>query len=380
MFNALLVELGYFESITVGFLIIGHTHASIDQYFSCLRALIRKAVSIASPIALQHLFSLETSQFDSTYHKKKKRKPYRPPLRQIQLHFVHDYVSFFAPYWNKEIKGYGVPYQFRFKSLLGKAVCQYKQFADTPEWLPAEPPLIHNQTLEQLYDKNVVIIKDNLSLASVAGTTSFMQHVGLESNGNTSTLMADVVSNNHEFLAKANRLNNALPILKELSLKGLYEQEMRREDEENGLDDTKRYVADKELIASSIVGAQATLQMNNTNEAGQLLIILMFGPIINLCINGVNNVYIITIGYIIWLDFIANSSATHDATPAIATVTPIPINPKDIWQTFLKSSDGENLVKSALKAAEVNAQLQESEHETTVECDTYNSSDDDTED
>ena len=30
---AILVELGYFEEITVGFLIVGHTHASIDQYF-----------------------------------------------------------------------------------------------------------------------------------------------------------------------------------------------------------------------------------------------------------------------------------------------------------------------------------------------------------
>ena len=52
--------------------------------------------------------------------------------------------------------------------------------------------------------------------------------------------MADVVRNNHEIIAKANRLNNALPILKELSLKGLYEQEMRQEDEKNGLDDTQK--------------------------------------------------------------------------------------------------------------------------------------------
>jgi len=58
MFNSLLVEMGYFSTITVGFLIIGHTHASIDQYFSCLRGIIRRANFIASPLALQHFFFL----------------------------------------------------------------------------------------------------------------------------------------------------------------------------------------------------------------------------------------------------------------------------------------------------------------------------------
>ena len=51
MYSALLVELGFFERVTVGFLIIGHTHASIDQYFSCLRKLIGRASFIASPLA-----------------------------------------------------------------------------------------------------------------------------------------------------------------------------------------------------------------------------------------------------------------------------------------------------------------------------------------
>jgi hypothetical protein len=43
IFNSLLVEMGYFTNVTMGFLIVGHTHASIDQYFSCLRRRIRRA-------------------------------------------------------------------------------------------------------------------------------------------------------------------------------------------------------------------------------------------------------------------------------------------------------------------------------------------------
>jgi len=52
MFNSLLVEMGYFSTITVGFLIIGHTHASIDQYFSCLRGIIRITFGLATFVFL----------------------------------------------------------------------------------------------------------------------------------------------------------------------------------------------------------------------------------------------------------------------------------------------------------------------------------------
>ena len=72
---SLLVEAGYFSNITVGFLIVGHTHASIDQYFSCLRRKIRNASFIGSPIALQYLFSLPSTTEDE----KKNKSLYRPP-------------------------------------------------------------------------------------------------------------------------------------------------------------------------------------------------------------------------------------------------------------------------------------------------------------
>jgi hypothetical protein len=58
MFCSILVEAGYFQTITVGFLIVGHTHASIDKYFSCLRRKISNASFIATPMALQHLYAI----------------------------------------------------------------------------------------------------------------------------------------------------------------------------------------------------------------------------------------------------------------------------------------------------------------------------------
>ena len=133
IFTSLLVELGYFPEISVGFLIVGHTHCSIDQYFSCLRRRIKGANFIASPPALHHLFGIEIRPGENF------RSSFRPPLLQIQLTHVRDYKKAFAPYFNNQIKNYNVPYQFRFFTVVGKCCCQYKQYSTSPTWFPVMP-------------------------------------------------------------------------------------------------------------------------------------------------------------------------------------------------------------------------------------------------
>ena len=54
-FLSALVEKGIFERISVNFLIVGHTHASIDQYFSVLSKTIKNADWIGTPLALREL-------------------------------------------------------------------------------------------------------------------------------------------------------------------------------------------------------------------------------------------------------------------------------------------------------------------------------------
>ena len=161
MNTSLLVELGFFDKVTVGFFIIGHIHASIDQYFSCLRKLIRRA---SSPLALHHLFSLDKSVSEST--KLKLRSVYRPPLRQIQLLFVHD----FAPYINKTIANFQIPYQFRFFLFAGKCICQYKQFSISLEWLPIVPSLKLTDVRDYdliIFNQRVYNFEDNFHLSSL---------------------------------------------------------------------------------------------------------------------------------------------------------------------------------------------------------------------
>jgi hypothetical protein len=45
-----LVELGYFDAIDTNLLIVGHTHSSIDQYFSVLSKAIKSAEFIGLPL------------------------------------------------------------------------------------------------------------------------------------------------------------------------------------------------------------------------------------------------------------------------------------------------------------------------------------------
>jgi hypothetical protein len=56
---SLLVQEKYFKKVEVFFLIVGHTHASIDQYFSVLAREILKTNFIGSPISLESLLGRE---------------------------------------------------------------------------------------------------------------------------------------------------------------------------------------------------------------------------------------------------------------------------------------------------------------------------------
>jgi len=55
---SLLVEQDYFKEINVGFLVVGHTHSSIDQYFSVLSKAIQSKTFIGSPLALLNLIKV----------------------------------------------------------------------------------------------------------------------------------------------------------------------------------------------------------------------------------------------------------------------------------------------------------------------------------
>ena len=110
---SLLVEEEHFQTIEVYFLIVGHTHASIDQYFSVLARDIYRSHFIGSPLALaallarekrdQHNFSGNSWKGDTTYKVK--------PLFVRHIQVVHDIRKALQPHLNTTIKYYPIPHK-----------------------------------------------------------------------------------------------------------------------------------------------------------------------------------------------------------------------------------------------------------------------------
>ena len=264
-FCSILVEAGYFQTITVGFLIVGHTHASIDQYFSCLRRKIRNASFIASPIALQHLFTLPFSASE------KKKSRFRPPISQLQLYFVHDYRSALAPYYNSAITNYNIPYQFKFSNVLSKCVCQHKQFSDPKlPWLPLQSSEVL-KTVEQLYKSRIFGIENTHSLSTETGKAMLAEHMGFRDNFNSSRLGSSTIGSD---LDNFRAFNDILPELQQMESLALAEQVLRHTDEAVGIDDVERY--DESEVHDAYKSNQEALQELNTKTHGKCILILIY--------------------------------------------------------------------------------------------------------
>jgi len=126
---SLLVELLVFDSVEVNFLIVGHTHCSIDRLFGIYSSAIRGADFIASPLALRAL--LDNACPD--------RKHYHTDVLS-----VYDWRAFFKPYANNKIKYYSIPHKFKFFLVYSKCVFQYKLYSAYETWLPLLPMRIND--------------------------------------------------------------------------------------------------------------------------------------------------------------------------------------------------------------------------------------------
>jgi hypothetical protein len=94
---SLLIEYGHFKYIQVNFLIVGHTHCRLDQYFSTICAILRSAQFIATTIALMELLSIKPEGSD-----------YKVPKIQRIVHVIYDVKEAFKDYYNKGIHYYQV--------------------------------------------------------------------------------------------------------------------------------------------------------------------------------------------------------------------------------------------------------------------------------
>lgn len=119
---SLLIDRGFFDVIHVNFLIVGHTHTSIDQYFSLVSKAIKRCNFIGSPLSLRKLFGTVGD-----------------PLVNRKLSVFYNYKDWLEKVINTTLKWYNLPHVFRFRRVYGRCICQHKPYSTSPVYLPEEP-------------------------------------------------------------------------------------------------------------------------------------------------------------------------------------------------------------------------------------------------
>ena len=141
MYLSLLVEMCWFRVVNFCFLVVGHTHAPIDQTFSAAKKRINNAKFIASPEALRKLLEADGTTAALVANKKSGKlesSKYRTPAAQYVVSVVHDYKSALDPYFDKAVSKYGIPYNFKIENVAGIACVQAQMHVGAP-WFPARP-------------------------------------------------------------------------------------------------------------------------------------------------------------------------------------------------------------------------------------------------
>lgn len=139
----MLVEADKFDVVDVYFLIVGHTHASIDQYFSVLAKQIFRCNFIGSPLALEALlgrekdFNLSGKAWCQDEENAKPRKA--KPLLIRKLSVIFDLKSLFRNMIDYSIKYFSIPHRFQFKKFNGVAAMQYSIYSTHKQLLPLRP-------------------------------------------------------------------------------------------------------------------------------------------------------------------------------------------------------------------------------------------------
>ena len=141
---SLLIELGILDRVEINFLIVGHTHCCIDQYFSVLSGAVKGSEFIGSPTSIQFLYQYA--------HSNSKDRP----LMQRVLHSTYDYVKMFQPYVNKVVH-YLVPHSFLLYKLSHKCIMKYRMFSSFTKWLPEEPIEMIGKDVDASSTLNVAI-------------------------------------------------------------------------------------------------------------------------------------------------------------------------------------------------------------------------------
>ena len=236
-YMSLLVEGFFFDSVDINFLIVGHTHASIDQYFSVIAKAIFRSHFIGTPLALMELIRRCNNQLFGIRQ--------QSIVRDIVVYY--DIKSALAPYLNTKIKYYNLPLNFRIVPSYGRtAITQYRNACTNPHWLPPQAPItkgsntvvreIMCQLTQSIVVPELAVVNGRSEVSNFFGLgTAATGESHVSSNPVAPTAAHDMLSNPKQ-VEIMNDLCELLPLLQDLSYKSVIQQERRMLDESDGIE------------------------------------------------------------------------------------------------------------------------------------------------
>ena len=128
-----LVKRNIFHKVKACFLMVGHTHEDIDQFFSVISKHL-KQVHITCPDQ-QTLLKEVANAFQNAID--------RPEVLVLSALDIFDYKRLYDPVLDPDLAYHQEPHQFRIKTFLSKesklVLVHYKQWAQSLSWLPLLP-------------------------------------------------------------------------------------------------------------------------------------------------------------------------------------------------------------------------------------------------
>jgi hypothetical protein len=212
-----IIEERYFDELEVMFLIVGHTHNILDQWFSVLAKAIRNAHFIGSVIAIHELYKIAHNE---------KKEHLRPALVH-QMRTFHDWRRMYAPVLNEDIHNYGIPHRFKFTidDQIGVAMMQYMPFSPPyglklgEKWHPTPTELgVRNTRV----DGDIVLTP----LMVFNGPDEVLKALGAKDQ-----TTSDLAVGTQKERDAADDINHIMPILRELEVRAVGESAIRMQQE-----------------------------------------------------------------------------------------------------------------------------------------------------
>jgi hypothetical protein len=211
----MLVQESIFEEVHINFLIVGHTHCSIDQYFSVIARAINRSAFIASPLGMEAVWS------NAFTHDSKGRK--NPKIIR-KLDAIYDCKRAFLPLQAVTLSNHSFPFCFKFSLFHGFARCQYKQFSTHEFWLPKSPSGPHDAD-------NIanIPLKDGVNVSGfdfVGGKDFFLEKLGVVFNSTTMKKL-DILSMDSDVIEKLSALKSIYHHLQQMEAKSLLKMKVQ---------------------------------------------------------------------------------------------------------------------------------------------------------